>query len=127
MSAGGSPVGLLMVLWGLSGFFQSVGGPSSYSTIARWTPFEKRGRYLGFWNVSHNIGGALPVVSHCGERTSSSTEVSSGCSSSQLRSHSSSESSVCSSGRMIRRNSGGIGVKKSSRNQSNRKTSLLKA
>lgn len=59
MSAGGSPVGLLMVLWGLSGFFQSVGGPSSYSTIARWTPFEKRGRYLGFWNVSHNIGGAI--------------------------------------------------------------------
>ena len=29
----GSVMGLLIVLWGLNGVFQSVGGPASYSTI----------------------------------------------------------------------------------------------
>lgn len=31
----GSVMGLLIVLWGLNGVFQSVGGPASYSTISR--------------------------------------------------------------------------------------------
>ncbi|EHM69702.1 putative sugar phosphate antiporter [Staphylococcus epidermidis VCU071] len=31
----GSVMGLLIVLWGLNGIFQSVGGPASYSTISR--------------------------------------------------------------------------------------------
>jgi sugar phosphate permease len=30
----GSVMGLLIVLWGLNGVFQSVGGPASYSTIS---------------------------------------------------------------------------------------------
>lgn len=55
----GAVVGILIVLWGLNGVFQSVGGPASYSTISRWAPRSKRGRYLGFWNASHNIGGAI--------------------------------------------------------------------
>lgn len=55
----GSIVSILIVLWGLNGLFQSVGGPASYSTITRWAPRTKRGKYLGFWNASHNIGGAL--------------------------------------------------------------------
>ncbi|EIT84813.1 sugar phosphate antiporter [Fictibacillus macauensis ZFHKF-1] len=59
LSAGGAPIGLLLALWGLSGLFQAPGGPSSYSTITRWTPEKQRGRYLGFWNWSHNIGGAV--------------------------------------------------------------------
>ncbi|CAL8900206.1 hexose phosphate transporter [Kocuria varians] len=59
LSAFGSVIGLFIVLWGLNGVFQSVGGPASYSTISRWAPRAKRGRYLGFWNASHNIGGAL--------------------------------------------------------------------
>lgn len=57
--SGNKPVGAILVFWGLSGFFQAPGGPSSYSTISRWTPTNKRGRFLGFWNMSHNIGGAL--------------------------------------------------------------------
>lgn len=55
----GAVVGILIVLWGVNGVFQSVGGPASYSTISRWAPRSKRGRYLGFWNASHNIGGAI--------------------------------------------------------------------
>lgn len=62
LSAGGAPLGLIMVFWALSGMFQAPGGPSSYSTITRWTPTQKRGRFLGFWNVSHNIGGAFAGV-----------------------------------------------------------------
>lgn len=31
----GSVLGIFIVLWGLNGLFQSVGGPASYSTISR--------------------------------------------------------------------------------------------
>lgn len=60
VSLGGSSVNLFLMVafYGLSGFFQSTGGPSSYSTITKWTPRTKRGTYLGLWNMSHNIGGA---------------------------------------------------------------------
>ena len=37
------------------GFSASMG---SYSTITKWTPRRKRGTFLGFWNISHNLGGA---------------------------------------------------------------------
>ncbi len=37
----GSVMGLLIVLWGLNGIFQSVGGPASYSTISRWAASNK--------------------------------------------------------------------------------------
>ncbi|MEQ1638453.1 MAG: hexose-6-phosphate:phosphate antiporter [Methylococcales bacterium] len=53
------PMGFLLLLWGLSGLFQSVGGPASYATIMKWTPRQQRGRWLGLWNTSHNIGGAM--------------------------------------------------------------------
>ncbi|XXQ67853.1 hexose-6-phosphate:phosphate antiporter [Neisseriaceae bacterium B1] len=59
LSNAGQPMGMLMALWGLSGVFQAAGGPAAYSTISRWAPRKERGRYLGFWNMSHNIGGAL--------------------------------------------------------------------
>ncbi len=61
---GGSSTHLIMMVafYGLSGFFQSAGGPSSYSTITKWTPRTKRGTYLGLWNMSHNVGGAGAAV-----------------------------------------------------------------
>lgn len=62
MSYFGSPIGILMTLWGLNGLFQTSGGPASYSTLTRWTPKEKRGRFLGLWNMSHNVGGGLAGV-----------------------------------------------------------------
>lgn len=61
-------VGILFILWGANGFVQSPGGPASYSTITRWTPKLKRGRWLGFWNASHNIGGALAGIVAFGVR-----------------------------------------------------------
>ena len=44
LSAFGSVIGVFIVLWGINGAFQSVGGPASYSTISRWAPRAKRGR-----------------------------------------------------------------------------------
>lgn len=54
----GSLMGM-MVFYALNGLFQSAGGPSSYSTITKWTARKNRGTFLGMWNMSHNIGGAL--------------------------------------------------------------------
>ncbi len=80
VSMGSTSINLYLMIgcYGLSGLFQSTGGPSSYSTIAKWTPKSKRGTYLGMWNMSHNIGGAgaagiaLPQVSPCLAPTSCS-------------------------------------------------------
>jgi MFS transporter, OPA family, hexose phosphate transport protein UhpT len=56
------PMGFLLLLWGLNGLFQSAGGPLSYSTILKWTPRLQRGRWIGIWNISHNIGGAIAGI-----------------------------------------------------------------
>lgn len=53
---------LMIAFYALSGFFQSPGGSCSYSTITKWTPRNKRGFFLGLWNMSHNIGGALAAA-----------------------------------------------------------------
>ena len=49
---------LMITFYSLSGFFQSTGGPSSFSTVTKWVPNNKRGTFLGIWNLSHNAGGA---------------------------------------------------------------------
>lgn len=61
----GLSVGILPAMvffYALNGLFQSAGGPSSYATIARWAPRKFRGTALGFWNISHNIGGAMAAT-----------------------------------------------------------------
>lgn len=60
ISVGSSSVSLYLMItfYSLSGFFQSTGGPSSFSTVTKWVPKNKRGTFLGIWNLSHNIGGA---------------------------------------------------------------------
>lgn len=62
MLVGGVYIGMLIAMWGISGFFQSAGGPASYSTITRWTSTKMRGRWLGWWNISHNVGGAIAGI-----------------------------------------------------------------
>jgi OPA family hexose phosphate transport protein UhpT-like MFS transporter len=52
----------MIVLFALNGLFQSAGGPMSYSTITKWTAQKNRGRFLGLWNISHNVGGALAAM-----------------------------------------------------------------
>ena len=57
MGSGSVSLFLMIAFYALSGFFQSTGGSCSYSTITKWTPRRKRGTF-GFWNISHNLGGA---------------------------------------------------------------------
>lgn len=56
------PLGWIVVLWSLNGLFQCVGGPSCASVITQWTTKKNRGRYIGLWNASHNIGGGLAGI-----------------------------------------------------------------
>ncbi len=58
MGVGSISLFLMVTFYAMSGFFQSMGGSCSYSTITKWTPKRKRGTYLGLWNMSHNVGGA---------------------------------------------------------------------
>ena len=53
---------VFLVLWGLNGWFQSMGAPSSIVTIARWFPVKGRGTVYGVWSTSHNIGEAVTYV-----------------------------------------------------------------
>lgn len=47
----------------LNGFFQGWGAPPSAKLLTYWYSQKERGRWWGFWNTSHNIGGALiPLV-----------------------------------------------------------------
>lgn len=62
MGSGSVSLFLMIAFYALSGFFQSNGGSSSYATITKWTPRKKRGTYLGFWNLSHNVGGAMAAA-----------------------------------------------------------------
>ncbi|WP_436414086.1 MFS transporter [Petrimonas sp.] len=53
---------LFAILWGVSGWFQSMGAASCVVSLSRWFPEEKRGTYYGFWSSSHNIGEALTFL-----------------------------------------------------------------
>lgn len=53
---------LFAILWGVSGWFQSMGAASCVVSLSRWFPEEKRGTYYGFWSASHNIGESLTFL-----------------------------------------------------------------
>ncbi len=51
-----------VVLWGLNGWFQSIGAPSSIVSLANWFSPRERGTWYGIWCTSHDIGGALNMI-----------------------------------------------------------------
>ena len=53
---------LLAVLWGISGWFQSMGAASCVVGLSRWFTDKKRGSFYGFWSASHNIGEAMTFI-----------------------------------------------------------------
>lgn len=57
-----SIAGWMILLWSLNGLFQAPGGPCCNSTMNRWTPRRLRGRFIGWWNASHNIGAMIAGV-----------------------------------------------------------------
>lgn len=50
-------------LWGLNGWFQSMGAASGVVSLTRWFEPQKRGTFYGFWSASHNLGEALTFIS----------------------------------------------------------------
>jgi len=50
------------ILWGLNGWFQSMGAPSSVVSISRWFSGKNRGSFYGMWSSSHNIGEAITFL-----------------------------------------------------------------
>lgn len=54
-----NPYGWMILLWSLNGLVQAPGGPCCNSTMNRWTPRRLRGRFIGWWNASHNLGAMI--------------------------------------------------------------------
>lgn len=50
---------IFLVMWGLNGWFQSLGAAPCVIAITRWFKAEDRGTYYGIWSASHNIGKAI--------------------------------------------------------------------
>ena len=53
---------LFALLWGISGWFQSMGAASCVVGLSRWFTDKKRGSFYGFWSASHNIGEAMTFI-----------------------------------------------------------------
>jgi OPA family sugar phosphate sensor protein UhpC-like MFS transporter len=58
----GATFWLFFVLWGLQGWFQSTGAPSSVVSLAHWFTPRERGTYYSLWSTSHNIGEAVTFI-----------------------------------------------------------------
>lgn len=50
------------VLWGLNGWFQSIGSAPSVVSICQWFSQKERGTRYGVWAGAHNIGEGLTFV-----------------------------------------------------------------
>jgi len=49
---------VMMIIWGLNGYFQSMGWGPSVKTVANWFQSKKRGKMGGFLGTSYQIGSA---------------------------------------------------------------------
>jgi sugar phosphate permease len=52
----------MSIIWGLNGYFQSMGWAPTVKTIANWFSKEERGKISGFVGTSYIIGGAVSTV-----------------------------------------------------------------
>src|SRR5918996_4113257 len=50
---------LIIGLQVLNGWVQGMGWPPCGKTMVHWFSTRERGRVVSFWNVAHNVGGAL--------------------------------------------------------------------
>src|SRR6266496_1131584 len=53
---------VFLVLWGLNGWFQSVGSAPSVVALSHWFGKRERGTRYGIWSASHSIGEGLTYV-----------------------------------------------------------------
>jgi len=55
----GGILGLMVVIWGLNGYFQAMGWGPTVKSMANWFPAEVRGKISGRLSTSYIIGGAI--------------------------------------------------------------------
>ncbi len=48
-----------LILWTFCGLFQAMGWPPCGRILGHWFSTNERGKVFAFWNISHNLGGAL--------------------------------------------------------------------
>jgi len=53
---------IFVILWGLNGWFQSIGSAPSVVSICQWYSNKERGTRYGIWAGAHNIGEGLTFV-----------------------------------------------------------------
>lgn len=53
---------LSVLLWGLNGWFQSLGAPGGVVAMTGWFSNRERGRYYGIWSTAHSIGEGLTFL-----------------------------------------------------------------
>jgi MFS transporter, OPA family, sugar phosphate sensor protein UhpC len=51
-----------IILWGLNGWFQSMGATPCAVALTRWYSYKERGTYWGFWSTSHNLGETITFI-----------------------------------------------------------------
>lgn len=54
-----SALAFMIIIWGLNGYFQSMGWPPSIKTLANWFPSENRGRISGLYGTSYQVGNLV--------------------------------------------------------------------
>ncbi|MDO5977464.1 MFS transporter [Flavivirga spongiicola] len=53
---------VFVTLWGVSGWFQSMGAAPSVVSLSRWFSNKERGTYYGIWSASHGLGKAITFI-----------------------------------------------------------------
>ncbi|PQP33893.1 MFS transporter, partial [Desulfobacteraceae bacterium SEEP-SAG9] len=48
----------MLVVWGLNGYFQSMGWSPQVKTMANWFTVKQRGKWMGFMGSCYQIGNA---------------------------------------------------------------------
>ena len=56
------PFILFIILWGVNGWFQSIGAPCCVIALRRWYSEKGLGTVYGYWSASHNIGEAMTFI-----------------------------------------------------------------
>lgn len=70
----GNALSFLIILWGINGFFQSMGWPPLVKILADWFDSSERGKVMGIMSTSYQIGASVSLilagwlVSHIGWR-----------------------------------------------------------
>lgn len=53
---------VLAVIWGINGWFQSMGVGPCVVALSRWYNDQERGSFYGYWSVAHNVGEGITFV-----------------------------------------------------------------